>query len=203
MLYFLEKPFASINHENLTEFYSLRKKTFKDRLDWAVKCQSNMEFDEYDNENTTYIFGVKNDTLICSVRFIETRYPNMITHTFRDFFDDFKIPEGNFIESSRFFVDKERASMLLGKGNSVTHHLFLAMVNYARKHHYDGILTIVSHAMMLIIKRSGWNLSVICKGSSEKKERVYLLHLPVDDVSQAMLQSKVSQTNTVYLPTAA
>ena len=176
MLYFFDQPFSSIKEKHLTEFYSLRKKTFKDRLDWAVKCQNNMEFDEYDNENTQYIFGVKDETLICSVRFIETRHPNMITHTFYSFFDDFKMPEGNFIESSRFFVDKERAAEFLGKGVSVTHHLFLAMINYARKHGYDGILTIVSHAMMLIIKGQGGDC-LSCAKAHQKKKSAFIFYI--------------------------
>ena len=71
-------------------------------MDWAVNCINGMEFDEYDNEHTTYVFGIHNDNVLCSVRFIETRYPNMISHTFAPWFDKVELPQGNYIESSRF-----------------------------------------------------------------------------------------------------
>ncbi|MDX6019047.1 acyl-homoserine-lactone synthase [Scandinavium sp. V105_16] len=201
MISFFDESFNEIEGKKLNECFKLRKKTFSDRLKWAVKCKDNMEFDEYDNENASYIFGVSNDSLICSARLIETKHPNMITHTFHDYFKDLKIPEGNFIESSRFFVDKERAADLLGSGYPVTHDLFLAIVNYARQHGYDGILTIVSHAMMLIIKRSGWKLSILNIGVSEKHQNIYLLQLPVDEVTVSTLMSKITKHNA--LPLAA
>jgi acyl homoserine lactone synthase len=199
MLYFTNETFKAMEFDQLNDFYKLRKKTFSDRLKWAVKCKNNMEYDEYDNENATYIFGGKDDTLICSARLIETKYPNMITHTFHEFFKGLEIPEGNFIESSRFFVDKDRAAELLGRRYPVTHHLFLSIVNYARQNGYDGILTIVSHAMMLIIKRSGWELLILNKGISEKGQNVYLLQLPIDDKTVATLQEKIDPQDDMPL----
>lgn len=44
-----------------------------------MNCENSMEFDEYDSHQTTYIFGVYQDHVICSLRFIETKYANMIS----------------------------------------------------------------------------------------------------------------------------
>ncbi|GAB7195652.1 hypothetical protein DZS_04280 [Dickeya ananatis] len=67
------------------------------------------------------------------------------------------------------------------------------MINYARKYHYDGILTIVSHPMLTLLKRSGWRISIIQQGLSEKQERIYLLHLPTDDDSRHALIERITQ----------
>ncbi len=193
MLDIFEVNFGHMSKKQLNEMFFLRKETFKDRLDWAVNCIDNMEFDTYDNDHANYILGVTNDTIICSVRIIEMQYPNMITGTFSSYFGEMNIPSGNYVESSRFFVDKARARHLISKKNPVGLMLFLAMIRYARHFNIEGILTIVSHSMLTILKRSGWKISVISQGLSEKKEKIYLLNLPVDDESQNALITRIAK----------
>ncbi|MBP2171506.1 acyl homoserine lactone synthase [Erwinia toletana] len=197
MLEIFDVSFDMISNNKMDEMFTLRKGTFKDRLNWAVKCTGEMEFDEYDGQHTNYLLGIKDESLVCSVRFIEMQYPNMIDGTFSSFFKDVKIPQGNYIESSRFFVDRTRAKNLNPGKNPVAIMLFLAMVNYAQNYHYDGILTIVSHPMLTILKRSGWGISVISQGISEKDKPVYLLHLPVDKENQQILIDRINQHNRI------
>nr|BBE36743.1 N-acylhomoserine lactone synthase ExpI [Pectobacterium carotovorum subsp. carotovorum] len=190
-----------VNHTLLSEtkseeLFTLRKETFKDRLNWAVQCTDGMEFDQYDNNNTTYLFGIKDNTVICSLRFIETKYPNMITGTFFPYFKEINIPEGNYLESSRFFVDKSRAKDILGNEYPISSMLFLSMINYSRDKGYDGIYTIVSHPMLTILRRSGWGIRVVEQGLSEKEERVYLVFLPVDDENQEALARRINRSGT-------
>ncbi|KML71619.1 acyl-homoserine-lactone synthase CarI [Pectobacterium peruviense] len=190
-----------VNHTLLSEtkseeLFTLRKETFKDRLNWAVQCTDGMEFDQYDNNNTTYLFGIKDNTVICSLRFIETKYPNMITGTFFAYFKEVNIPDGNYLESSRFFVDKSRAKDILGNEYPISSMLFLSMINYSRDKGYDGIYTIVSHPMLTILKRSGWGIRVVEQGLSEKEERVYLVFLPVDDENQEELARRINRSGT-------
>ncbi|MDE8743361.1 acyl-homoserine-lactone synthase CarI [Pectobacterium polaris] len=190
-----------VNHTLLSEtkseeLFTLRKETFKDRLNWAVQCTDGMEFDQYDNNNTTYLFGIKDNTVICSLRFIETKYPNMITGTFFPYFKEINIPDGNYLESSRFFVDKSRAKDILGNEYPISSMLFLSMINYSRDKGYDGIYTIVSHPMLTILKRSGWGIRVVEQGLSEKEERVYLVFLPVDDENQDALARRINRSGT-------
>lgn len=160
------------------------------------QCTDGMEFDQYDNNNTTYLFGIKDNTVICSLRFIETKYPNMITGTFFPYFKEINIPEGNYLESSRFFVDKSRAKDILGNEYPISSMLFLSMINYSKDKGYDGIYTIVSHPMLTILKRSGWGIRVVEQGLSEKEERVYLVFLPVDDENQEALARRINRSGT-------
>lgn len=195
MLDIFDINYELLSEKNSMELFSLRKDTFKDRLNWAVNCTDGMEFDQYDTKNTHYLFGVADDNIICSVRFIETKYPNMITGTFASYFNNIDIPEGNYIESSRFFVDKKRTREILKNKYPVTNILFLAMINYAIKYAYAGIYTIVSHPMLRILKRSGWQFSVVEQGLSEKSKNIYLVYLPTDTENQNLLINKINNAN--------
>lgn len=183
--------FSLLSHEKAEEFFMLRKNVFNDRLQWAVNCADGKEFDEFDNEKADYIFGVKNGSIICSTRIIDMKHHNMLNDTFSGFFNDIVIPEGNYLESTRFFVDKERVNLLLGKRYPVALVLFLSLINYAQRHQYDGILAVASHPMMHIIRRSGWNVTVLKTGMSEKNEPVYLLLGHADAASQDALKARI------------
>lgn len=192
MLQLFDVNYASLASARLNELYSLRKGVFKDRLKWAVSSINDMEMDEYDNQNTTYIFGVRDSRCICSVRFIEIAYPNMITGTFRSWFDKVELPPGNFVEASRLFVDKERMATQSLRQQPVSALLFLSMINYARHYGYEGIYAIVSHQMYVIFRRSGWQVSIVEQSAGSREQRIYLIFMPVDVDNQRRLISLVS-----------
>jgi acyl homoserine lactone synthase len=110
----------------------------------------------------------------------------MITHTFQHCFNDVPLPACG-TESSRFFVDKARARELLGEHYPISQVLFLAMVNWAQDNAYNHIYTIVSRAMLKILKRSGWQISVVKEAFLTEKERIYLLTLPAGEEDKQQL----------------
>ncbi len=197
MLKLFNVNFNNMPERKLDEIFSLRKITFKDRLDWKVTCIDGKESDQYDDENTNYILGTIDDTIVCSVRFIDMKYPTMITGPFAPYFSDVSLPIDGFIESSRFFVEKALARDMVGNNSSLSTILFLAMVNYARDRGHKGILTVVSRGMFILLKRSGWNITVLNQGESEKNEVIYLLHLGIDNDSQQQLINKVLRIHQV------
>ncbi|CAI2131648.1 acyl-homoserine-lactone synthase [Serratia fonticola] len=193
MLEIFDVSYSILSEKKSEELFSLRKEVFKDRLDWAVSCVNGLEFDIYDNHHANYLFGVIDNSIICGARLIEMKYPNMVTGTFLPYFKDVTLPEGNYIESSRFFVDKFRINKMKIKTYPVSLLLFLSTINYSLKYNYDGILTIVSHAMLAILQRSGWVFSVISQGISEKNESIYLLQLPTDTENQDRLIRRIKE----------
>lgn len=197
MLKLFNVNFNNMPERKLDEIFSLRKITFKDRLDWKVTCIDGKESDQYDDENTNYILGTIDDTIVCSVRFIDMKYPTMITGPFAPYFSDVSLPIDGFIESSRFFVEKTLARDMVGNNSSLSTMLFLAMVNYARDRGHKGILTVVSRGMFILLKRSGWSITVLNQGESEKNEVIYLLHLGIDNDSQQKLIHKVLKIHKV------
>ncbi len=187
MFNLISVKYQDIINDKLDELYLLRKKTFKDRLDWQVSCVGEREFDQYDNENTDYLLGCYDGYIVCSVRFISMNLPNMITGPFKEFFDYQAPADEMLLESSRFFVDKARVQSLADTRLPFCHLLFLGMVNYARTLGKNAIMTVCSKSMYTILKRSGWNITVESIGLSEKKEPVYLLRLGIDEGSQDAL----------------
>lgn len=187
--------FIDVDHSELKKIYSkdlyrLRKEIFHDRLGWDVSYIQDMEFDKYDKTGTKYILGIYKNKIICSVRFIKTEQPNMITHTFHKHFKDVELPK-NQIESSRFFVDKNNASQLLGKSYPVSNMLFLATINYARQFGFSGIYTIVSRAMLTILRRSGWQMTPLREAQLSENESIYLVFLPAEKADQLQMAQKM------------
>ena len=82
MFKFESHKFKDMQAHDLKELYCLRKKIFKDKLNWLVKCQDGMEFDEYDNENTSYLMGKMNSEIICACRFMDMKLHNMCNGVF-------------------------------------------------------------------------------------------------------------------------
>jgi len=191
MLDLLDIKYRFLTELKSNELFTLRKKVFKDRLNWMVKSENNMEFDEYDNHHTAYIFGVYHERCVCSLRFIEIKYPNMITGTFKSWFDNIELPEGNYVEASRLFIDKERVNALELRQQPVSALLFLSMINYARHYKYEGIYAVVSNPMYRIFWQSGWDISVVKQGFSEKQESIWLIFMPIDDDNQRTLIERV------------
>ena len=190
MLELFDVSYEELKTTRAAELYRLRKQTFSDRLGWDVVCSQGMESDEFDGPGTRYILGVYEGQLICSVRFTALSQPNMITHTFRDCFSSVALPAKG-IESSRFFVDKARARSLLGESYPLSQVLFLAMVNWAQQHNHASIHTIVSRAMLTILRRSGWEISVLKEAFLTEKEKIYLLLLPAGTEDQQQLAAPV------------
>lgn len=199
MLKLFSINYTEISEKILDESFILRKITFKDRLNWDVICSNGMERDVYDNKKTNYIFGMVNNTIVCSVRLIEMRYPNMIDGTFFKYFNNIILSPDGYIESSRFFVDKERTKCIMGNHHSLSLSLFLSMINYAMTYQYKGIYTIVSQAMYILLKRSGWNISLISEGVINKNQTIFLLLLNTDTDSQQKLIDKITKSHNLKM----
>lgn len=190
----------SVNHETLSstdtnDLYILRKNVFKDRLDWAVKCSGNMEFDEYDNQYATYIMAVHDDLLLGSLRMIDMKHPTLFTGPFRDYFDLNKLPKGKHVECSRSFVDKENSRILRKNKYPVSTMLYLSALNYSMKNNYDSIVAIVGYAKLKIIERTGWKVNVIEEMPSEKNEPIFFSSLPVDKENQERVINNLNKNN--------
>lgn len=193
MLELFDVSYEDLNSTRSDELYRLRKKTFSDRLGWDVLCRQGMEYDEFDNPSTRYILGLYSGRLVCSVRFTGLDQPNMISHTFRACFEDVALP-GTGVESSRFFVDKGLVRELLGERFPVSKALFLAMINWSRQNGTEGVYTIVSRAMLTILKRSGWKISPLKEAFLTESERIYLVYLPTGIEDQLSMASGLNSS---------
>lgn len=166
--------------ELATELYRLRRKTFRERLDWKVECIDGLEKDQFDSENTTYLLGMHDGQLLCGARFIVSTQPTMMSEIFHDYFEGINslpidIP---CCEISRLFLDKERRDSASLHGLPASKVLFLAMIIYCMKKKYRGMYAVVSRGMYAIFRHANWKIEVIQKGFSEKGEVIYYVFMP-------------------------
>lgn len=148
----------------LTEMYRLRRRVFKDRLDWAVSVSGDLELDIYDALNPTYLLVMLGEgSLVGSVRLLPATGPTMLADTFAALLGGQPAPHGEkVLESSRFCVDTTLASELAANGlNRATFILFAAMIEGARAANAESIVTVTDTRMERILRRAGWPLERI------------------------------------------
>ena len=98
----------------LHEYFELRQRVFKDRLDWDVSTQGQYEIDAYDALRPIYLTAHDDeDRIVGGVRFLSCDDATMVQNTFGELLQGHDIPADQEIyESSRFCIDTERAQKI-------------------------------------------------------------------------------------------
>lgn len=150
-----------LNLDLLAEMFRLRRRVFKERLDWAVSVSGDLELDVYDALNPTYLLLVSvNRIVVGCVRLLPTTGPTMLADTFPKLLNGQEPPRSNrILESSRFCVDTALAAEAAGNGlNRATFILFAAMIESLGLLNADSIVTVTDTRMERILRRAGWPL---------------------------------------------
>ncbi|WP_049826471.1 MULTISPECIES: acyl-homoserine-lactone synthase [Bradyrhizobium] len=145
----------------LVQMFRLRRRVFRDRLDWTVSVSGDLEIDIYDALAPTYVLVVSDDyDVLGCVRLLSTTGPTMLADTFPILLGDKEAPRSELIlESSRFCVDTDRAVELGPHGiNRATFVLFAAMLETMRAKGANAIVTVTDVRMERILRRAGWPL---------------------------------------------
>lgn len=176
--------------KDLKEFYCIRKKIFKDKLDWLVKCVDGMEFDEYDNDNTLYLTGKIEGKIICGCRFIDMELQNMCADVFYKYFNNMKILKVNYVEVTRIFIDKE-VLFDYKQLRNVRLNFFLNIYTFAKEAGYEGVYAVVTKQLLNSLIRAGWEVVIQQQGISEKNELIYLIVMPTNDKTVSNLMKNL------------
>ena len=150
-----------LNLDLLAAMFRLRRRVFKERLDWTVSVSGDLELDIYDALNPTYLVMVSGDReVVGCVRLLPTTGPTMLADTFPQLLTGERPPRSNRIfESSRFCVDTTLAAEASGSGLSrATFILFAAMIESLAMLNADSIVTVTDTRMERILRRAGWPL---------------------------------------------
>jgi len=145
----------------LADMHRLRYRVFKDRLGWDVETTSDMEVDEFDALNPSYLLlhGKASELLGC-VRLLPSSGPTMLRDAFPALLPNGPIPGAPDVwESSRFALDIHRGSAVGALGVATpTYELFAGMVEFGLARSLSKILTVTDVRMERILRRADWPL---------------------------------------------
>lgn len=144
----------------LMGMHRLRRKVFKDRLDWQVSTTGDLEMDRYDTLDATYLVVADRGSVLGCVRMLPTTGPNMLANTFPELLDGGTAPCSDLIaESSRFCVDTDLTDITTDGGlRRATFMLFAAMLEWGDARGLSSIATVTDLRMERILRRAGWTL---------------------------------------------
>lgn len=152
--------------DDLTEMHRLRCRVFKDRLDWSVRVNGDMEIDEFDVLRPVHlIYRSFNGRIEGCVRLLPSTGPTMLRDTFPVLLDGAPAPRSECIwESSRFALDlAPNATKATGGLAKATYELFAAMIEFGLSLELTEIVTVTDARMQRILRRAGWPLRPIGK----------------------------------------
>lgn len=140
--------------------HDLRRRIFKDRLDWAVSVSAGLEIDQYDRLGPTYLLGIERGEVIGCVRLLPTTGRNMLANTFSVLLDGQNAPSSDEIwESSRFCIDTQKTRATAENGlKDATFLLLAAMIEWGQSRRLQAIATVTDLRMERILRRAGWGL---------------------------------------------
>lgn len=145
----------------LAEMHRLRYRVFKERLDWDVQVNGDMEIDEFDALHPAYLLqrGPSGQIQGC-VRLLPTTGPTMLRLTFPALLHGHRAPESPLVwESSRFALDiGPGAPKALGGLAQATFQLFAGMIEFGLSRRLTDIVTVTDVRMERILRRAEWPL---------------------------------------------
>lgn len=156
----LTRPALQRNSEMALGMHRLRRRVFRDRLDWEVSVSDGLEVDQYDALSPTYLLGIDRQDVVGCVRLLPTTGRNMLANTFPFLLDGRAAPTSTRIwESSRFCVDTKNVAATAVNGfREATFLLFAAMIEWGQQHDLQAIATVTDLRMERILRRAGWGL---------------------------------------------
>lgn len=150
----------------IAETHRLRCRVFKERLDWDVQISGDMEIDEFDALNPSYLIQRANDDRVQGcVRLLPSTGPTMLRDTFPILLDGGLAPASSTIwESSRFALDVHTDTPKASHGlTTATYEPFAGMIEFGLSRRLTDIVTVTDVRMERILRRAGWPLRRIGK----------------------------------------
>ena len=187
----LTRPALLRNSELALGMHRLRRRVFKDRLDWTVSVSDGLEADQYDDLSPTYLLGVDRQDVVGCVRLLPTTGRNMLADTFPVLLDGRTAPTSTRIwESSRFCVDTKNVAATAVNGiREATFLLFAAMIEWGQQHDLQAIATVTDLRMERILRRAGWGLDRLGEPRQIGATKAVAGLLPVTDDALRAIRS--------------
>ena len=153
MLIMVNKENSSRYGRELSSMHRLRKKVFKDEMKWPVNVISEMEFDQFDNDDACYLMHInpKDGEVDGSTRLIPTTKPYLLGDVFPQLIASGNVPrEENIWETTRFCSDTDRAP------KEMIGILAAGMLEFALMNGIKEYVSVSDIRIEPLIKRYGW-----------------------------------------------
>lgn len=183
---------AILNNSELNlPMHRLRRRVFRERLDWDVSVSDGLEIDQYDSAVSTYLLCLDQKRVVGCVRLMPTTGPNMLADTFAILLDGRAAPKSEQIwESSRFCVDTQSTEETTANGlRHATFMLFAAMIEFGQRRQLQSIATVTDTRMERILRRAGWRLDRLGEPREIGATNAVAGLLPVTDGALSALRS--------------
>jgi acyl homoserine lactone synthase len=158
MMHLVESDRLGVFARELMGMHRLRYRVFKERLDWDVTVSGDMEIDEYDTLNPTYLLycGPEGRVEGCA-RLLPTTGPNMLRNSFPALLGASALPESPRVwEASRLCIDVDPDTSRTRAGSSLaTLELFAALIEFGLSRGLSDIVAVTDHRMERILRRVG------------------------------------------------
>lgn len=142
--------------------FRMRYRVFAERLHWDVKCQGEVERDEFDDLHTLYLLATDNEDEPCGGwRLRSTTLPYMMADVpaFEPLLHGNKAPRSPRVwEISRFAVDHDRLGASAFGFNDVASELIRSTIQFAVDNHIEQYVMVVSAAVERLLKHAGLTL---------------------------------------------
>src|SRR5580704_796023 len=131
MIRIVTKDNAERHISNLYQMHRIRKTVFKDRLGWDVTVSGELELDEYDALEPSYLLSIdRYGTLSGCVRLLPTTGPNMLRDIFPSLVTEAAVPRSERVwEASRFAVSGSSTAAEPGISQT-TYDLLIGVVKF-------------------------------------------------------------------------
>ncbi|MER8402554.1 acyl-homoserine-lactone synthase [Mesorhizobium sp. M1348] len=148
----------------LKEMHGLRYRVFKERLNWKVQTEGEMETDAFDELKPVYLLLKGSDWRIRGcVRLLPATGPTMLRDIFPVLLGASPAPASSDIwESSRFALDLPPSAPKAAGGLArETYELFAGMIEFGLANDLSRIVTVTDIRMERILRLASWPLSRI------------------------------------------
>jgi len=159
MIRIVTKDNAESHLNNLHQMHRIRKTVFKDRLGWDVAVSGELEVDEYDALEPSYLLSIDRRGIVNGcVRLLPTTGPNMLRDIFPSFVTKAAVPRGERVwEASRFAVSRNTSAAEAGLSQT-TYDLLIGVLEFGLSKGISTIACVVDVRMERILRRAGWEL---------------------------------------------
>ena len=159
MIRIVTKDNAESHLNNLHQMHRIRKTVFKDRLGWDVAVSGELEVDEYDALEPSYLLSIDRRGIVNGcVRLLPTTGPNMLRDIFPSFVTKVAVPRSERVwEASRFAVTSNGTAAEAGISQT-TYDLLIGVLKFGLSNGISTIACVVDVRMERILRRAGWQL---------------------------------------------